>query len=324
VLVFTTIEMRNESTSFLGLADTTEIIINSESPVEIKKMRITPGQGVKKGDTLVELSSYELEIRINETRHLIDELKTKSSAQVTLTKAQEREMRLQVQNEINQLNADLDPKIADYNQKMAMLDIVMHGKKINNPGKDASLVEIESLKKQIEHKKDSIEILIQSIRSQGAYAGLPLEDQRKRAQEDLRLLEEEKKKLFIVSPISGLIGTVYFKDGERASPFTTIATLHGQSPMFINGFIHENAYTMVKVGQQVRIESLTEPKVTLIGTVTGVSSRIVEYPVRLRKISDLQMWGRQIIIKIPENNRLLMGEKVIISFMNQKKLLGFF
>jgi HlyD family secretion protein len=81
---------------------------------------------------------------------------------------------------------------------------------------------------------------------------------------------------------------------------------------------------MVKVGQQVRIESLTEPKVTLIGTVTGVSSRIVEYPVRLRKISDLQMWGRQIIIKIPENNRLLMGEKVIISFMNQKKLLGFF
>ena len=49
------------------------------------------------------------------------------------------------------------------------------------------------------------------------------------------------------------------------------------------------------------------------GDVVGVGSRIVEYPVRLRKRQDIQIWGREVLIKIPENNAFLLGEKVRIS-----------
>ncbi len=57
------------------------------------------------------------------------------------------------------------------------------------------------------------------------------------------------------------------------------------------------------------------------GTVVGVGSRIVEYPVRLRKHPDLQVWGREVVIKIPENNQFILGEKVVISSTDQKSTM---
>jgi multidrug resistance efflux pump len=327
VLVYTTIEMRNESTSFLGLADTTEIIINSEAPVEIRKMRITPGQVVNKGDTLVELSSYQLEIKISDLTHLIDELNTRAAANAKLTLAQIRQLKVEQQSKINALQTDqqtLQAKI-EFNQKlMKELKSMSANQVAAGDSTSPEMIQLKNLKFQLRQAQDSIGILVDRVRQEGSLERDPIADQLRRSKEELRVLQEQRVKLFIVSQISGLIGTVRFKDGEQVSPFTTIATLHAQSPILINGFIHENSYTMVKLGQQVKVESLAEPKVTLTGTVTSVGSRIVEYPVRLRKIPDLQLWGRLVVIKIPENNRLLMGEKVMISFLNQKKfpLLG--
>ena len=60
VLVFMTINLRKEASSFYGLADTKEIVVNSESAMEIKKIRIMPGQPVKVGDTIVELITSDM------------------------------------------------------------------------------------------------------------------------------------------------------------------------------------------------------------------------------------------------------------------------
>lgn len=54
-------------------------------------------------------------------------------------------------------------------------------------------------------------------------------------------------------------------------------------------------------------------KSSVAGTVVGVGARIVEYPVRLRKNPVLQTWGREVLVKIPGNNRFILGEKVVIT-----------
>jgi hypothetical protein len=123
--------------------------------------------------------------------------------------------------------------------------------------------------------------------------------------------------MFILARISGMIGTVDFKEGEKVAPFTPILTLHTISPSFIRGYIHENAYSKVELGKKVIISSLDVKKIKISGEVIGVGSRIVEYPVRLRKYPDLQMWGREVTIKIPEGNKLLLGEKVAISIPSE-------
>jgi hypothetical protein len=132
-------------------------------------------------------------------------------------------------------------------------------------------------------------------------------------EDELRLLEEEKRGLFIPAQINGLIGSVNFKQGEKVSPFTPILTLHAESPSFVRGYIHEDVYSQVAVGQNVIVNSNHDRKNGVGGVVVGVGARIVEYPERLRKRAEILIWGREIIIRLPPQNRFLLGEKVLIT-----------
>jgi len=44
----------------------------------------------------------------------------------------------------------------------------------------------------------------------------------------------------------------------------------------------------------------------------GVGSRIIEYPLRLKKRPEMQLWGREVEIHLPDGNPFLLGEKVMI------------
>ena len=127
------------------------------------------------------------------------------------------------------------------------------------------------------------------------------------------MLVKEKNGLAICAPIKGVIGSVSFKEGEKVSPFSSILTLHTKSPSYVKGYIHENAYNRVAVKSKVKIVSLAGSNDKTIGEVVGVGSRIVEFPLRLRKRPDIQVWGREVQIKIPEENKFLLGEKILIT-----------
>jgi multidrug efflux pump subunit AcrA (membrane-fusion protein) len=72
---FLAVSTMYESTQFNGIADTQEIIVNSENPVEIKKNHVVEGQSVIPGQCLVELDNPEMTLKINQIYHQIDQLK---------------------------------------------------------------------------------------------------------------------------------------------------------------------------------------------------------------------------------------------------------
>ena len=55
LIVMLSLGHRGESTKFFGIAETREIVINSENPVELKRMLVVAGQEIREGDLLVEL-----------------------------------------------------------------------------------------------------------------------------------------------------------------------------------------------------------------------------------------------------------------------------
>jgi HlyD family secretion protein len=116
-----------------------------------------------------------------------------------------------------------------------------------------------------------------------------------------------------------MIGMVKFKEGEKVSPFDTILTLHPAAPSYVKGYIHENVYSRVATGDTVEVRSFTDNRQATTGKVAGVGSRIVIYPERLQKRVDIPIWGREVIIKIPDNNSFLLGEKVLIVVHDAKK-----
>jgi hypothetical protein len=140
-----------------------------------------------------------------------------------------------------------------------------------------------------------------------------------RLERELNLLLAERNKLYVFAPVAGIIGSVNVKEGETASPYIPVITLHAQCPSYVKGFIHENVHNRIAVGSQAEVVSLADRSKRITGVVTGVGSRIVEFPVRLRRRPDIQVWGREVVIKIPEDNTLLLGEKVMVMSLQAMK-----
>lgn len=278
ILVIISFRYKGESTGFYGIADAREAVINSGNPVEIKKIHVVQGQSIKIGDTLVELSRPELDMKINEITHQLRQMKKQKFAKVNGIKAQIKELQAQYER-----NKKLTAELKSVKKKNSSTD--------QGDNQNPILIKIENLKRELQLAASPAQI-----------------------KDELNLLMEEKKKLTIFAQINGIIGSVNAKEGEKIPPFTSIITLHTKSPSYVKGYIHEDVYNKVTIGQKVTIASLSDAKNTIEGEVVGVGSRIVEYPVRLRKRPDFQIWGREIIIKIPSENNFLLGEKARISY----------
>lgn len=67
------------STSFLGIAESRESIINFEFPVTVKRVHALPGQVVSKGELLAELDQPDLDAKIRSTRSQLEKLQAERS-----------------------------------------------------------------------------------------------------------------------------------------------------------------------------------------------------------------------------------------------------
>ncbi len=304
--------------TFFGIAETREIVVNAEKAVEVREINVVPGQLIRAGELLVALDRPELTHRINEISNQIDKLKAQQ-----LVKAAD------VQARINELEAQQKATVADLQYKIAQLK---NKEKINKgltanlrsiqQDKDAKTkegirsplqVQAEGLRKELELGTHLTQLKINTLRENLDSSQAAGSIQLKGLEEELDLLHAEKNGLLKHSPITGVIGSVNFKQGEKVSPFVPILTVHSRCPAYVEGYIHENVYSRISVKDKVRVVSMANNSAATIGEVVGVGARIVEYPLRLRKRPDIQMWGREVQILIPPENRFLLGEKLIIT-----------
>jgi len=329
-LTIVTINIRRESTNFHGIAETKEMVISAEFGVEIKDMRITPGQSVKAGDTLMEMRSPEIDLKISEFTHLINEMETRSKTQANLSKSEVRQIKTENEARFIEILSELQELQSQYEinrklmKQLRSINTEDNGTSDSNP----TLIRIQNLKRELSRIDKSNMILDENLHSQISFGVDPLQEMLKQYQDQLRLYNELKQKLFIIAPNDGVIGAIHYRKGEMVPAFDSIATLHSKAPSFVLGYIHENIYSSVSLGQKVLVHSITDKKNVIEGEVIGVGTRIVEYPIRLRIVQDYLIWGREVTVKLPPDNDFLLGEKVRISLEDKpegslKKLLGF-
>lgn len=127
---------------------------------------------------------------------------------------------------------------------------------------------------------------------------------------EIEVIERRMRNLFVFAEVEGSVGTVNFKDGEKAPSFATLLTLVPLNPSYVNGYVNENLQSSVEVGQTVDVYSTSGQ--TVQGKVTSVGARIVPIPERLLRIQTLPAWGREVVVKIPDENKFLLGEKVTV------------
>lgn len=308
-------DFNRQSLLFYGFAENKETEINLEHSVEVNKIYVTTGQKVKQGTVLAEVEQPRLPQKQNEASYKIEELKAEQAITASGIKA-----------EIGQLRADKARKIGEIENEIVELKAKVEENKqvLKNIGVEGGSsrktdIKIAALEEEKRLIAGPYDIEIQELKDKLRGIGQPRSAQIKSLENEMSFYEEKEGKLSITAPSDGLIGNIHIKEAENVSAFNTLITFYEENPTSVQGFVHESMILQVAVGDTLEVVSSLHRERSCQGIVTGLGSRIVEIPSRLRKMPDLKNYGREVLISIPKNNKFLQKEKVILKISEKKE-----
>lgn len=315
---------KGQSFMFTGIAEATETVVSVQNSVNVIKIHVTPGEEVKPGDTLVELDRPDLVLRINELTGELDALEGRGNVNTASIDQKVAEVQADYSARRNTIVLEIDKLKAQYQQN---LELTSKLKSISASGlpsdsNDAMTLRIRGLEKELKVLDESANAQIRVLHGSKGIQKTSSATEASAIRREMDMLLQEKKDLTIIAKDSWVIASVDAHDGEKVSSFNPILTLARKSPTMVRGYINEKIYTSVGVGDMVEITSQVNGQ-KIPGKIVGMSSRIVPFPVRLLKAPEMPMYGREVMIRLPQDNGLLLGEKVSIAEMpGWKKLLN--
>ncbi|MDB4443485.1 MAG: hypothetical protein P8M17_12365 [Saprospiraceae bacterium] len=299
---------------FYGFAETKETEINLDHPVEVNRLLVTPGQKVKKGELLAKVTHSTFSLKLNNISHSMDELRL-----------EENIWKADIRTSISRLEAQKVVKESEINSQIRQLEMeieinrsLLEGLKsidVTETTVNPRAAKIANLKEEQELVIKPLEVQIARLKEELESSNSPKRIQIRKLQEDQKFYTEEKDGLSIFAPKDGLIGNIYCKEKENISSFNTLISFYEENPTMVKGYVHENLILEVTVGDTLEAISTQHPEHKCQGVITGLGSRIVEIPDRLRKNPDLKTYGREVLISIPPTNFFLQKEKVILNLL---------
>ena len=312
--------MQRETLVFYGFAENKETEINAEYPVEVKKLFVTTGQKVKAGMILAETSQAELpqkslnaEMRIAEAE--AEKIGRAAEIRAAITEAEIKKMRdlAEVDNKIVEAESEIK------RNKALLQDL---GADVSGTsGVDAKIAALRGEKELIER---AFAIKKKNLEQELNLVNLPSDAEIQRLQNESDYFSGQTKNFKITAPSDGLIGNIHVKEAEFVRSFNTLITFYEENPTSVQGFVHESMILKVAVGDSLEVVSSLHPEAKTQGVVTGLGSRIVEIPSRLRKMPEIKTYGREILIQIPAANSFLQKEKVILRLRESTESRGLF
>ena len=318
LLLYSLFFKADNSVTFYGFAENKETEISMDNGIEVEEIFVTVGQKVEKGDSLLNVVSATLPLKISDTEYKIEELETKYNLwksgldwKISQYKIELNENTGKIQSQIDQLNAELEN-----NKKLSKtIKSIDSDPNTNYEIVNPTLIKLEALNEALKHTKGIINTQLNNLKSERFADNNPLLSEIRALEVQLTHYQERKKEEVIIAPTNGLIGNVHCKEGEKISSFGALISFYEESPTLVLGYIHEELILKIKINDSIGIFSSSRPDIQNKGIVKTLGSRIVEIPPRLRKIKELKTFGREIIIEIPPENPFLQKEKVILNLI---------
>lgn len=304
-----------KATMFQGIAEATETTISLPSPTEVVKVHVMPGQSIHVGDTIVELNRPDLVLRLTELTRELDAIEGRSSLSTAEIEQRVAEVKSDLASRSLVLKSEIRNLETEYQRNKEITAKLKSLKSTNaqNDGSDATVLRIKSLKNELAVLQANASEQIKLLKSSGRLqknAGLTEVENLKK---ELAELQKQQEELVQIAKEDWVVGSVNARDGEKVSSFAPIVTLAHKSPTLVRGYIHERMYQRMDIGETVKVHTLGGSGKAIKGEVVGLSSRIVEFPARMWKMPEMPIHGREVIIKISEENPFLLGEMVSIS-----------
>jgi HlyD family secretion protein len=170
---------------------------------------------------------------------------------------------------------------------------------------------VRSLQEKKKLHQEATAIKINEMKKGHAADILILENDIALKQKELELLLAEKKKLNKYANFNGVVESVFVRSGEQVEAFAPIISINPRHPSSIIGYMVGPKARPLAVGEKVTVTSYDHKNITATGKIIGFGA-INELPEILQKTTAIKAFGREVFIKIPEENLFATGEKVLI------------
>ncbi len=296
--------------SFYGFAESNETTVNYNYPVVIDQIHVQPGQSVKAGEALLEVSRRKAKETLADQQFRIDELRAEEKI---WRQRQESELAQLRQNGENNL-AEIDEKIAVLQKEIAFKRSLAEGLQtvsIQEATYQPLVDEISDLEAERTRRRATFELREGNLLQETRLGNSPYRQQIRRLEAEMTFEEDQKVQPFTVTaPTDGLVGNINVKEEEHVQSYESLLTFYEPHSNLVRGYVHEDQTARVALGDELEVYSLRPEGPRYVGTVTGLGSRIVETPSRLRKLPEFKTYGREVTIEISPDNVFLQKEKV--------------
>lgn len=304
---------RGSDYSSIGITEVKEYKINSERSALVKSVHVVPGQQVKAGELLLDLTSAELEMNIEKTSNRIALLKIEQQSKAKLIQAQVDYLQADLGIPLEEIETEIEQTKSEIqlNKKLTKELATNSDTSVWNEVDNPLQVKLNSLQKQKAKHKQAIRIKETDIRQEGFIDQQQLNNQISLLDQELELLKTEKSKLVKYATADGVVKSVFIKPGEQVNSYTPLLSITPVSPTMVTGYLAGKNNNAFVVGDSVRVSAYGNGSIKITGKIIGYGA-VTALPEILQKSTAVKAFGREVFIEIPSHNNFANGEKVLI------------
>lgn len=307
-------------------------------------LAVQPGQQVRRGQLLMQLSTGDLDAQIGVVRADLERTRSSVSAgasSVAATAMSDLRAASEQWQAARQAEADLKAALyrdraeaADLERELARERELVADGLVRNDRALALAARLGPLNEQLRTADERLAAAAARTRQaaqrlapwQGATAVgadspqvrtqvQPLRDAVQTKEAELKLLLERRARLAIVSPVDGVVTAVNFRPGDVVRVGDPALVVTGLRPTQVVAYVVERHRLYLQPGQRVLVEAASPGTARVEGRVRAVADAITQLPVRLWASPQLAQWGREVYIDVPPESELHPGEQLQVRFM---------
>ncbi|MEY4929792.1 MAG: hypothetical protein RI909_516 [Bacteroidota bacterium] len=298
---------RSAANSSVGVTYSRAFKINADKSAQVKAVMVVPGQQVKKGDVLIELTSFDLDLELDKLQNRMVTLKSERAEKAKLARAEIAYIKAEFGIEIEKLNVAIIQAESELslNKKLTQ-EFSSTASNDENPLRQ----KIEALKVQRAKYDESIKIKTQDILQETSTEEHLLDNQVRLLEQEQAMLISDKGNMKKVAASDGVVENVYVKEGEQVDAYTALLSVNPVHPTTVVGYL-VGKRSKLDIGAEVTVRSYENKQVTTIGKIIGYGS-VVPLPEILQKSTAVTGFGREFFVEISTQNELANGERVLI------------
>lgn len=313
-LYFMTRGQQSETMLFYGFSENKEKEINFDYDVKVIDILVNSGQSVKKGDPMIKVIRTSNPLKFSAINNDIAQLEVKKSLHESTVRSEINALQARRQGEISKIESEIHQLKIEDEKNRILLNILDSARTYESSSAlKSKMQQLETEKTAISREIDAeINVLSQELKGSNTY-----DIEMQKLLEEKAYYAEQEKNHTLKAPEDGIVGFINCSPGENYSSFSKLFSLYDPHPQTVKAYILESMITSIKIDDEVKVTSFLNSEYSYKGKVTGFGTRILEIPSRLSKVPELKMYGREVIISLPVENKLLQKEKVRVELVNE-------